>query len=315
MRNGGKSMAEKCVRVRVPGTSANCGPGFDCLGLACTVYNDLELRLTREPGLSITMTGEGATNIPCDNRNIVWRSAQYFLEKAGKDKEYRGAVIHMENRVPLSRGLGSSATAIVAGLTAANALIGNPFNRREILQFATDIEGHPDNVAPAIFGGFTVNAVTNGRVDCFSFLPRFRMKFVVAVPNFPLSTRMARKVLPTEVPMKDAIFNIGRASMFVAALTRGNERYLRLGLDDALHQPYRAELIPGMYDVFKAARRAGAAGATLSGAGPCLIAYVLERRHAEEAVGKAMLEAFRKHDVDARILTLDLDTHGAQILK
>lgn len=315
MKNGGKSMAEKCVRVHVPGTSANCGPGFDCLGLACTVYNDLELRLTREPGLSITMTGEGATNIPCDNRNIVWRSAQYLLEKAGKDKEYRGAVIHMENRVPLSRGLGSSATAIVAGLTAANALIGNPFNRREILQFATDIEGHPDNVAPAIFGGFTVNAVTNGRVDCFSFLPRFRMKFVVAVPNFPLSTRMARKVLPTEVPMKDAIFNIGRASMLVAALTRGNERYLRLGLDDALHQPYRAELIPGMYDVFKAARRAGAVGATLSGAGPCLIAYVLERRHAEEAVGKAMLEAFRKHDVDARILTLDLDTHGAQILK
>ena len=308
-------MAEKCVRVRVPGTSANCGPGFDCLGLACTVYNDLELRLTREPGLSITMTGEGATNIPCDNRNIVWRSAQYLLEKAGKDKEYRGAVIHMENRVPLSRGLGSSATAIVAGLTAANALIGNPFNRREILQFATNIEGHPDNVAPAIFGGFTVNAVTNGRVDCFSFLPRFRMKFVVAVPNFPLSTRMARKVLPTEVPMKDAIFNIGRASMLVAALTRGNERYLQLGLDDALHQPYRAELIPGMYDVFKAARRAGAAGATLIGAGPCLIAYVLERRHAEEAVGKAMLEAFRKHDVDARILTLDLDTHGAQILK
>lgn len=308
-------MTEKSVRVRVPGTSANCGPGFDCLGLACTVYNDLELRLTHEPGLSITMTGEGATNIPCDNRNIVWRSAQYLLGKAGKDKEYRGAVIHMENRVPLSRGLGSSATAIVAGLTAANALIGTPFNRREILQFATDVEGHPDNVAPAIFGGFTVNAVTNGRVDCFSFLPRFRMKFVVAVPNFPLSTRMARKVLPTEVPMKDAIFNIGRASMLVAALTRGNEHYLRLGLDDALHQPYRAELIPGMYDVFKAARRVGAAGATLSGAGPCLIAYVLERRHAEEAVGKAMLEAFRKHDVEARILTLDLDTHGAQILK
>ena len=315
MRNGGKSMTEKSVRVRVPGTSANCGPGFDCLGLACTVYNDLELRLTREPGLSITMTGEGATNIPCDNRNIVWRSAQYLLGKAGKDKEYRGAVIHMENRVPLSRGLGSSATAIVAGLTAVNALIGTPFNRREILQFATDIEGHPDNVAPAIFGGFTVNAVTNGRVDCFSFLPRFRMKFVVAVPNFPLSTRMARKVLPTEVPMKDAIFNIGRTSMLVAALTRGNERYLRLGLDDALHQPYRAELIPGMYEVFKAARRAGAVGATLSGAGPCLIAYVLERRHVEEAVGKAMLEAFRKHDVEARILTLDLDTHGAQILK
>ena len=129
-------MAEKSIRVRVPGTSANCGPGFDCLGLACTVYNDLELQLTQEPGISITMTGEGAANIPCDSHNIVWRSAQYLLSKAGKDRDYRGAIIHMENRVPLSRGLGSSATAIVAGLTAANALIGNPFNRRELLQFA-----------------------------------------------------------------------------------------------------------------------------------------------------------------------------------
>ena len=202
-------------------------------------------------------------------------------------------------------------------MTAANALIGNPFNRREILQFATDIEGHPDNVAPAIFGGFTVNAVTNGRVDCFSFLPRFRMKFVVAVPNFPLSTRMARKVLPTEVPMKDAIFNIGRASMLVAALTRGNERYLRLGLDDALHQPYRAELIPGMYDVFKAARagRARCRRATLSSArqmpSPTCWSAAM-RRSCQQ--GRA--QAFHKHDVvrahpDARPRL----THGAQIWK
>ncbi|RHM56772.1 homoserine kinase [Mitsuokella sp. AF33-22] len=308
-------MAEKMVRVRVPGTSANCGPGFDTLGLACTIYNDLGLRLTREPGLSITMTGEGAANIPCDARNIVWRSVQYLLQKAGCSKDYRGAVIHMENHVPLSRGLGSSATAIVAGLTAANALIGNRYNRYELLEFATDIEGHPDNVAPAIFGGFTVNAVTDGHVDCFHFRPNFRLKLVVAVPDFPLSTRMARKVLPEEVPLKDAIFNVGRASMLVAALTRGNERFLRHAFDDSLHQPYRAKLIPGMYDVFAAARAAGAAGATLSGAGPCLIAYVLERRHVEEAVGKAMQEAFRKHGVKSRILTLDLDTRGAHLLR
>ena len=308
MKNGGKSMAEKCVRVRVPGTSANCGPGFDCLGLACTVYNDLELRLTREPGLSITMTGEGATNIPCDNRNIVWRSAQYLLEKAGKDKEYRGAVIHMENRVPLSRGLGSSATAIVAGLTAANALIGNPFNRREILQFATNIEGHPDNVAPAIFGGFTVNAVTNGRVDCFSFLPRFRMKFVVAVPNFPLSTRMARKVLPTEVPMKDAIFNIGRASMLVAALTRGNERYLRLGLDDALHQPYRASLMEPSWALIEKMRSHGFAS-TVSGAGPCVL--VLHHGDAHEELERIAAEELASGHW--RVLHLAVDTKGVQV--
>ena len=157
--------------------------------------------------------------------------------------------------------------------------------------------------------------MTDGHVDCFHFRPIFRLKLVVAVPDFPLSTRMARKVLPEEVPLKDAIFNVGRASMLVAALTRGNERFLRHAFDDALHQPYRAKLIPGMYDVFAAARAAGAAGVTLSGAGPCLIAYVLERRHVEEAVGKAMQEAFRKHGVKSRILTLDLDTRGAHLLR
>ena len=307
-------MGYRSIRVRVPGTSANCGPGFDSIGLACTVYNDMELALTKEPGLSITITGEGAQNIPCDNRNIVWRSVQYLLKKAGKDQEYLGAVIHMENNVPLSRGLGSSATAIVAGLKAANVLIGNRYSRRELLQFATEIEGHPDNVAPAIFGGFTVSIVTDGDVECFSFLPKFRMKLVVAVPDFPLSTRKARAVLPEQVPMKDAVNNIGRASMLIASLCRGNEKFLKNVFDDALHQPYRAALIPGMYEVFAAARKAGAIGANLSGAGPCLIAYTSERSHCEEAVGEAMKRAFREHDVDSRILIMDLDTRGAHIL-
>lgn len=147
-------------------------------------YNDLELTLLKEPGLSITVHGEGEENIPCDKRNIVWRSVRYLLGKAGRDKEYRGAVIRMRNHVPLSRGLGSSATAIVAGLKAANVLIGNRFSRRELLQFATEIEGHPDNVAPAIFGGFTVSTVTDGRVECFSFMPKSRLRLVVAVPDF-----------------------------------------------------------------------------------------------------------------------------------
>ena len=274
----------------------------------------MELALTKEPGLSITITGEGAQNIPCDNRNIVWRSVQYLLKKAGLDKEYAGAIIHMENNVPLSRGLGSSATAIVAGLKAANVLIGNRYSRRELLQFATEIEGHPDNVAPAIFGGFTVSIVTDGEVECFSFLPKFRMKLVVAVPEFPLSTRKARAVLPEQVPMKDAVNNIGRASMLVASLCRGNEKFLKNVFDDALHQPYRASLIPGMYEVFAAARKAGALGANLSGAGPCLIAYTLENSHCEEAVGEAMKRAFKEHDVDSRILIMDLDTRGAHIL-
>ncbi len=307
-------MGERSIRVRVPGTSANCGPGFDTLGIACTIYNELELTLRERPGLEFFVDGEGGDNIPLDDRNIVWRSVRYLLERAGMAEKFQGGVIRMKNDVPLSRGLGSSAAAIVAGLKAANVLVDNVFNRRELLQFATKIEGHPDNVAPAIFGGFTVNIVSRGRAQCFSFLPKLRLNMVAAVPDFQLSTRMAREVLPEKVSRQDAIFNIGRASLLVAALCKGNEYFLRQSFEDALHQPYRAELVPGMMEVFSAARAAGALGAALSGAGPCLMAYVLERDRCAGGVGEAMVEAFRKNGVNAKALVLGLDTRGAHII-
>ncbi len=299
---------DKFVKVRVPGTSANCGPGFDCLGVACTIYNELELKLLPEERLEINITGDGAENIPTDERNIVWRSIQKLLKRAGKENEYKGAIINMHNGVPLSRGLGSSATAIVGGLKAANEFLGNPFTRRDLLQMATEIEGHPDNVAPAIFGGFTISIVRNNKPECFCLMPKLKMKLVVAVPDFFLPTKAARAVLPKEVPMQDAVYNIGRAAMLTAALCKGNKSFLRSVFDDALHQPYRAKLIPGMYDVFKAAREAGALGASMSGAGPCLIAFTAEN---PEAVGDAMVDAFAKHDVKAIYHVFDIDNQGA----
>ena len=305
-------MLNRTIRVRVPGTSANCGPGFDAIGVACTIYNDLELTLKGEEGLVIEIEGEGAANIPADERNIVLRAIRTILKRAHREDEAKGFHIRMTNHIPLSRGLGSSAAAIVAGLKAANALLGNRFSRRELLQMATNIEGHPDNVAPAIFGGFTISVVTRGRVECFSLMPRMPLKLVVAVPEFPLSTRLARSVLPEQVKMKDAVFNVSRAALLVAALTKGQPRFLRNAFADALHQPYREKLIPGMKDVFRAACRAGALGASLSGAGPCLIAYTLEN---EESVGQAMVEAFREHEIEAHALQLSLDAHGARILK
>ena len=238
---------------------------------------------------------------------------QLLLERAGVT-EFKGARIHMLNRVPLSRGLGSSATAIVAGLKAANVIIGNRYNRHELLQFANEVEGHPDNVAPAIYGGFTINTVTEGHVECFSLMPKLRLELVVAVPDFPLSTRKAREVLPEKVTRQEAVYNISRAAMLAAALVRGNERFLKTAFDDALHQPYRAALIPGMYEVFRAAREAGAIGANLSGAGPCLIAYVPERLRAAEKVGEAMCAAFREHGVNAEAKILALDSRGAHII-
>lgn len=304
-------MEVRSVKVRVPGTSANCGPGFDCLGVACTIYNELELTLLEEERLDIEITGDGAENIPVDERNIVWRSIQKLLERAGKAQEYKGAVIRMDNGVPLSRGLGSSATAIVGGLKAANECLGNPFTNRDLLQMATEIEGHPDNVAPAIFGGFTISIVRNGKPECFSLMPKLPLKLVVTVPDFFLPTKAARAVLPAEVPMKDAVFNIGRAAMLTAALCKGNKSFLRSVFDDALHQPYRAKLIPGMYDVFKAARAAGALGASMSGAGPCLIAFTVENA---DAVGMAMQDAFAKNNVKSQYHVFDIDGTGATVI-
>ena len=304
-------MEVKSVKVRVPGTSANCGPGFDCLGVACTIYNELELTLLEEERLDIEITGDGAENIPVDERNIVWRSIQKLLERAGKAQEYKGAVIRMNNGVPLSRGLGSSATAIVGGLKAANECLGNPFTNRDLLQMATEIEGHPDNVAPAIFGGFTISIVRNGKPECFSLMPKLPVKLVVTVPDFFLPTKAARAVLPAEVSMKDAVFNIGRAAMLTAALCKGNKSFLRSVFDDALHQPYRAKLIPGMYDVFKAARAAGALGASMSGAGPCLIAFTVENA---DAVGMAMRDAFARNNVKSEYHVFDIDGTGATVI-
>ena len=304
-------MEVRSVKVRVPGTSAICGPGFDCLGVACTIYNELELTLLEEERLDIEITGDGAENIPVDERNIVWRSIQKLLERAGKAQEYKGAIIRMDNGVPLSRGLGSSATAIVGGLKAANECLGNPFTNRDLLQMATEIEGHPDNVAPAIFGGFTISIVRNGKPECFSLMPKLPVKLVVTVPDFFLPTKAARAVLPAEVPMKDAVFNIGRAAMLTAALCKGNKSFLRSVFDDALHQPYRAKLIPGMYDVFKAARAAGALGASMSGAGPCLIAFTVENA---DAVGMAMRDAFARNNVKSEYHVFDIDGTGATVI-
>lgn len=302
------------VTIRVPGTSANCGPGFDCLGLAATIYNDLEMTLLEEKVLQIEAHGDGAETIPTDEKNIVWKAARIVLERSGNAEQFKGAILKMNNRIPMSRGLGSSAAAIVAGLTAANEIVGKPFAKKEILKFATEIEGHPDNVAPAIYGGFTISTVDKGRVQTFSFLPKIRLKLIVAVPDFPLPTRTARQVLPKSVSMKDAVFNIGRASMLVAALMQGKEKFLATAFDDALHQPYRTKLVPGMQEVFHAAKKAGALGVCLSGAGPCLISFSAANRQIENEIAVEMVQAFKKNDVQAAALILDLDTRGAYVV-
>ena len=183
------------------------------------------------------------------------------------------------------------------------------------MKLATELERHPDNVAPALFGGFTVSVMDNGEVQTFSFWPRIKLKLIVAVPDFELSTRLARKVLPRNVSMQDAIFNISRASMLIAALVEGREDLLPLAFDDALHQPYRKKLVPGMSAVFEAAKSAGALGAAISGAGSCLIAFTAAQSHLEEKIAAAMTEAFKAAGVTSKALILDVDKRGAKVIE
>ena len=299
------------VRVRVPSTSANLGPGFDTLGLALNMYNELELELYRDEKFDIQSFGEGAEMLPTDESNMIWSTIRLLLSRTGNADKYRGMKMRMYSRIPVSRGLGSSATAIVGGLRAANEWLGCPLDKKGVLALATELEGHPDNVAPAIYGGFSVSVTYEGKPDCIAFIPDIPLKAVVAVPDFTLSTRLARSVLPDDVPRVDGVFNVSRAALLAAVMARGKADYLKMALEDRLHQPYRKSLIPGFDDVTAAARKAGAIGCVLSGAGPTIIAFTLEK---EAAIGDAMVEAFRANGADARAIVLGIDREGAKVV-
>lgn len=294
--------------VSVPGTTANCGPGFDSIGIACTIYNQIELELIERCGCNVVVFGEGQDFIPTDDRNIAVKAVKAVLKRIGYHD--CGINLKLSNNIPLARGLGSSAAAIVGGLLAANEAIGNKLSRQEIFEMATEIEGHPDNVAPAIFGGITISVTKEDRPYCVSFMPPSELIMVVAVPDFTLSTSKARQVLPLSVPFHDSVFNIGRTAMLIAGLCSGEYQHLKYALEDKLHQPYREALIPGMKEVFSAAVKFGAYGATISGAGPCLIAYT--NKNGEE-IGIGMVNAFAQAGIRAKSLILGIDQFGAKI--
>ena len=300
----------KKVTVRVPATSANCGPGFDTLGLACNLYNYFTYELI-DQGLSLKIEGEGTEKLKAGKNNLAFLSFYKVWDMIVGSKT--GLSVIMSNNIPLSRGLGSSSTAIVAGLVAANHLTGNTLSKNEIVQLATEIEGHPDNVAPAILGGMTISYVDNGRASSLKFLPLKPFKLVAIVPDMPLATSLARRAIPKTVPHQDAVFNTSRAALLVGAMLTGDYQHLAAGLDDRLHQPYRAHLIPGMEDAFKAAVNNGAFNAIISGAGSTLMAYVPINVSCE-AVGEAMCKVLSEHDLHSVFHILDIDTEGAVVL-
>lgn len=298
----------KTVKVKVPATTANCGPGFDSIGIACTFYNELEVTQLDTNTIELDVTGEGQGTIPATRDNIVIRAMDKVFARVGY--ECKGVRLKMHNRIPLARGLGSSAAAIVGGLFAANELSGSNLTRHDLFEMATEMEGHPDNVAPAIFGGITVSMLECTKPSYIRFMPPKPLYLIVAIPQFRLATKKARSVLPTQVPHEDAVFNLSRTAMLITALAHGKYNFLPQALEDKLHQPYRQPLIKGMADVVILAKEAGAYGCVISGAGPSLIAFA---DHQPDAIGQAMIEGFKRNEVNARYIVLQIAEKGVHI--
>ena len=300
----------RAVHVRVPATSANLGPGFDTLGIALA-YGDELTAVTREaPGALVRVSGVGEGEVPTDETNLVVRSAAHVFERLGR--KLPGLELRAENRIPHGRGMGSSGSAIVAGVMIASGLLASDpvdpieLSEEQLLAFATELEGHPDNVAPALFGALTI-AWTNEDGPRFKRLMVHRgVSPLVLVPSFTMSTQLARSLQPAQVPHEDAVFNVSRSALLIAALTQSPELLLE-ATEDRLHQNYRGEAMPQTRDLIGELRDRGHA-AVVSGAGPSVL--VLSNGPAER---QAAADFVAEHHPDWRVLILAVDSKGATV--
>jgi homoserine kinase len=293
-------------RVKVPATSANLGPGFDCMGLALELFN--EIVVETEVPFSIEMTGESAHMLPGDRTNAVVQAMDTLLAKIGSKRVPTDWRLRQHNAIPVAAGLGSSASAIVGGLLVANAMVEHydpdaAWTRQALLDLAIEMEGHPDNVTPAMLGGAWLSVVDALHTQSYPLPLPEQLVFSVAVPEFPLRTEDARRVLPSQISRTDAIWNTAQASRLTLALCTGNLKLLSGGFDDRLHEPYRRKLIPGFDEVRQAAIRVGAITTTLSGAGPSVLAWCESEEIAASAADEMKL-AWHHLQIECRTYVL-----------
>jgi homoserine kinase len=283
--------------VRVPASSANLGPGFDVLALSLDLHLEVEAR--EEARTTIEWAGQGAGEVPLNRRNLLVRAAQEPFD--GWSRPLHGLQLRVHNDIPIGRGLGSSAAAIVAGIIVGARLRGLRMPAQRILELAFPIEGHGDNLAAALYGGFCIAAVGNGgvRVHRLDWPPRWRA--VVFIPDQVSPTHEARRLVPRRPTREDAVFNLGRVAEWVLACTTRDRSLVASAMQDRLHQPGRAQAYPYLEDTIDAAIEAGALGAALSGAGGSVIA-IADRNLAD--VGRAMIGAVRSHRVEGKLATL-----------
>jgi homoserine kinase len=304
------------VTVEVPATSANLGSGYDCLGVALSLVDRvaLEVRSWSRGGIELTVDGEGVGELTEDRDNRFIRGVEAVIaEVRGSVPEGAGWRVEMANEIPLSRGLGSSAAATVGGVVAANALLDEPLSQSDMLRLATGIEGHPDNAAAALLGGFVVSAVSAEGVDAIRFdVPR-DLRAVLFIPELRLSTEEMRRVLPETVPREDAVANLGAVAIGVAGLA--SRRYDLLGrlTRDRLHEPYRAAAYPQLPRMVDAAREAGAIGACLSGAGSTILAFA-DALATISRIESAFLAVAADTDLAGRVVVIAPRDAGATVL-
>lgn len=295
------------IRVKVPATSANMGPGFDSLGIALNRYNVFEFEEIEE-GLVF----EGIPKEYCTKDNIIYEAMMKCFKRGNYEtKGIKIAVINQD--IPISRGLGSSSSCIVAGLMGANYIMGTPFNKDEIFQMAIEMEGHPDNVAPAVFGGMVVAIMENEKAVYESIKIEDDLTFVTIVPDFKLETKEARGVLPSEISLKDGIYNSSRIGLLIAAIYSKNYELLKYGCSDRFHEIYRSKLIKGFEEIKEVAMEYGALATFLSGAGPTIMAIV--KNGLEERFSNKMINFLMEKEYNYEVFNLKIDRCGATIDK
>lgn len=294
------------AEVRVPATTANLGPGFDCLGMALDIWNTVRLETG---GSGVTVSGEGEGSLSLSRDNLVFQAAARLFRAIGEPAPQ--LKLTCQNAIPLGRGLGSSSAAAVGGLVAANALCENPLLPNEVLALAVEMEGHPDNVTPALLGGCQIVVQDGEDLVTSPVALAHDLWAVLYIPSQQMPTQQARGLLGPTVSRSDAVFNMGRAALLVNALSTGNLSLLRTATQDRLHQPARGVLFPAMARIIRAALDAGAAGAFLSGAGSTILALTVDR---EMTVGYEMADMADKAGVPGDLKVTKVSALGAHVV-
>ncbi len=309
------------VSVKVPATTANFGSGFDCFGMALPIYNTITIEETVLPGTGIEINIISETDddddfaiehIPKDENNIIYKAVEMLYNSIGQSPSE--LKINIKSQIPIAKGLGSSASIIVGGLIAANELLNKPADEAALLSIATEVEGHPDNVTPAIVGGLVITSLEDDGSIIYRKLhwPE-EWHITVCIPDYELATDISRSVLPSEVPMKDATFNARRTAMFIEAINTKDAELMKLALQDKLHQPYRTKLVPGLQDIMDNLKHEeNVIGCVLSGAGPSIL--IISQRNNLDKIKSIVSETWANYNVKTDIKTLKVEELGAQIL-